>query len=260
MKPDKLQASVDEGALQVYALGSLSFETLLRLQKRLHFDVSGDRAQAAVVLCEHAPFISVGRQGSRAHILYEESELRTRQWPVRWLPRGGGCLLHLPGQVGIYPFMPLDRLGLTVRGYLAKLATTIAATLAEFSLLRPIAHDHTGVSVGSRLIAAFGVAVRDWVTTYGVYFNLDPNLEEFRRVRHFPVTADPMTSLARERRGLVRPALVRQRLVEHFQTEFGFSRIALFTDHPALHAPPPRTGTLAVWQSRQDSHCPSWGL
>src|SRR5438876_5396937 len=90
MKLDKSQHDDDRGALQVYMLGPLSFESFVRLQKRLHFDICSDREQAALILCEHPPFISVGRQGSRAHILYEEAELRARQWPVRWLPRGGG--------------------------------------------------------------------------------------------------------------------------------------------------------------------------
>jgi hypothetical protein len=43
-----------------------------------------------------------------------------------------------------------------------------------------------------------------------------------------------MTSLVRERRGLVRPALVRERLLEHFAARFGFGRMSLFSDHAAL--------------------------
>ncbi len=53
-------------ALQVYLLGTLDFEAMLRFQRRLHYEVSGDRTQAALVLCEHPPLITVGRHGSRA--------------------------------------------------------------------------------------------------------------------------------------------------------------------------------------------------
>src|SRR5688572_13627508 len=97
-------------ALQAYLLGLVEFEAALRLQRRLHYQVTGDRSSACLVLCEHAPLITVGRHGSRAHILYEPAELQTRRWPIRWVNRGGGCWLHLPGQFNLYAVLPLDRL------------------------------------------------------------------------------------------------------------------------------------------------------
>src|SRR5581483_11812554 len=84
--------------LQAYLLGSVDFDAALRLQRRCHFDVTGDRTQAFVLACEHPPLITVGRHGSRAHIRFEPQDLQTRHWDVRWVNRGGGCLLHLPGQ------------------------------------------------------------------------------------------------------------------------------------------------------------------
>jgi len=56
-------------------------------------------------------------------------------------------------------------------------------------------------------------------------------------------------SIARERRGRVRPSLVRERLVEHCRQAFGFGRVSLFTDHPLLQKSPPRT-RLAAGVSR----------
>src|SRR3954447_16736143 len=98
-----------EPALQVYLLGLVDFETALRFQRRLHFDVCDGRMAAALVLCEHPPIITVGRLGSRAHL---RSEADDPDHPVRWVNRGGGCILHLPGQLAVYPILPLDRLGL----------------------------------------------------------------------------------------------------------------------------------------------------
>src|SRR2546426_281708 len=86
-------------ALQVYLLGTVDLEAVLRLQRRLHFEISGQRDQAILLLCEHPPVITVGRQGSRAHIFCGPEELRSRRWNVRWVNRGGGCLLHAPGQL-----------------------------------------------------------------------------------------------------------------------------------------------------------------
>lgn len=221
-------------ALQVYLLGSVDFEAALNWQRRLVYTVSGDRSSAYLLLCEHPPVITVGRQGSRAHLRWEEETLRLREWPVRWVNRGGGCLLHMPGQLAVYPILPLDRLGLGLQSYLDRLHLTVADTLADFNVDTERRPERVGLWAGGRLIAGVGIAVRDWVSYYGCVINLAPDLEPFRRISCGGADEAPMTSLARERRGPVRPALVRERLVEHFASRFGFSRTTLFFDHPAF--------------------------
>jgi lipoyl(octanoyl) transferase len=220
-----------ERALPVYLLGSVDFEAALRFQRRLHFDVCDGRIAAALVICEHPPLITVGRSGSRAHI---RNDVAVAEFPLRWVNRGGGCILHMPGQLAIYPILPLDQVGLDVPGYLERLGQTCLALVSDFSLRTVPRADAHGVWVGERLIAAIGVSVRDWVSSFGAYINIQPALEPFRLVQTVVGARESMTSLERERRGPVRPAMVRQRLVEHFQACFGFARVALFSDHPAL--------------------------
>src|SRR6266446_2379113 len=118
--------------LDVYLFDAVDFTTWLGLQRRLVFDVSGDRGRAVLVLCEHPPVISVGRQGSRDQIHFEPRELMLRGWSVRWVNRGGGCVLHLPGQLAIYPILPLNRLGLGVQAYLDRLHEVLVAVLGDF--------------------------------------------------------------------------------------------------------------------------------
>ena len=221
-------------ALQAYLLGPVDFDAALALQRLLVYQVTGDRTAAALVLCEHPPLITVGRQGSRAHILYEPEELQVRRWPVRWVNRGGGCLLHLPGQLAVYPVLPLDRLGLGLRSYLDRLQGVLADLLDDFGLRAETGPERPGVWVNGRPIAAVGVAVRHWVTYYGAALNVNPDLVPFRRVHCLGPAEPPMTSLERERRGPLRPALVRERLLERFAARFGFGRVSLFSDHPAL--------------------------
>ena len=223
-----------DSTLQVYLLGAVDFDPLLRLQRRLHFEITGDRRQAALILCEHPYSITVGRQGSRAHIHLEPEELHTRRWPIRWVNRGGGCVLHGPGQIALYSILPLDRLECGITEYLQNLGDTIRDLLSDFSLNAAIHVDARGVWAGERMLASLGVSVRDWVTAYGAYVNIHPALDLFRAVTVADDHDQPMTSLERERRGPVRPALVRERLIEHFRVRFGFSRVVLFSDHPVL--------------------------
>ncbi len=219
-------------ALRTYLLGLVDFEGALRLQRRLHFEVTGNRREAALILCEHLPIFTVGRQGSRANIRIAEDELSSRSWRIRWVNRGGGCVLHVPGQLAIYPVLPLNSMKLTISQYLKKLSTVIQETLADFSVRAEVRDG--GVWVRQRLIAAMGVTVRDWVSYFGAYLNIQPDLELFRGFRCSEKIPEPMTSLERERKGPVRGAMIRESLLAHFVENFGFHQHAVFTDHPSL--------------------------
>src|SRR5207237_9928756 len=58
--------------LKAYLLGTVDFETALRFQRRLQFEVSESRSHGALVLCEHPPLITIGRQVSHGHLRLEE--------------------------------------------------------------------------------------------------------------------------------------------------------------------------------------------
>lgn len=222
------------GLLRVHLLGTLTFDAVLSLQRDLAARLAYWRDGAALVLCEHPPLITVGRQGSPGDILAAPDDLATRGWPVRWVHRGGGTILHLPGQLAVYPIVPLDLLGLTVRDYLHRLQAVLAAVLNDFSVAGGIRSDPTGMWVNDRPIAALGIAVRRGVTSFGATLNVDPDLTLTRLV--VPAGGSAPTSLARERRGPLRQALVRQQLVEHFRDCFGFA------DTDVLFSPPGEPG------------------
>lgn len=227
-------STMGDMVLQAYLLGTVDYEAVLGLQRRLVYQVAGDRDTAALLMCEHPPLITVGRHGSRGHIQFPPEDLALRGWPVRWVNRGGGCFLHLPGQFALYPILPLDRLGLGLEAYIQKLHEVVLAFLADFGIRGHTRPGKPGVWVGARPIAGVGIAVRDWVAYHGLIVNVQPDLHGFRKVHYWGANGEPMTSLERERRGPVRPSLVRQQLLDHFTACFGFSRTSLFLEHPAL--------------------------
>jgi lipoyl(octanoyl) transferase len=230
----RLKSAEAESVLQVYMLGLVEFEAALALQRRLVYQVTGDRNTSALILCEHLPLITVGREGSWSHLHCSPEELRARRWRVRWVNRGGGCLLHLPGQLACYPILPLDRFGLGLQTYVDRLGEVIQGLLEEFDVRGQARRDGAGVWVNGRPIAGIGVAVHDWVSYFGFSFNVNPELPLLRLVRWGAKDAEPMTSLERERRGRLRPTMVRERLLEHFVERFPFSRTSLFSEHPML--------------------------
>lgn len=228
-----MQRTSSELVLHAYLLSRVGFDDWLALQRRFVYDVRGDRSSGVLVLCEHPPTISIGREGSSEHIRIEPEELAALDWPVRWVNRGGGCLLHVPGQIACYPIISLDSLGIHLQEYLTRLHGVIHDVLTECHVPAELHSDSAGVWVGERRVAHVGVAVSDWVTYFGSAINVDCPLKSFRAVQ-CDGAAKPMTSIEREKRGRARASTVRQRFVELFAARFGFERVSLFHHHPSL--------------------------
>ena len=111
-----MNQALDAPPLEIYLLGTVDFDEIQQVQRRLVYDLGeGGRGGGALILCEHPPTISVGRSGSRAHILADDPELRSRGVSIRWVNRGGGCVFHVPGQLAGYLAMPLAASGLDLR-------------------------------------------------------------------------------------------------------------------------------------------------
>lgn len=224
-------------ALRAYLLGTVGFNELFALQRRLVYDVSGDRSAPAVIVCDHPPGITIGREGSRLHVRLSPEELAAREWGIRWVARGGGAMLHAAGQVAAYPVLPLDELGLTPAAFARRLSAAAADVAAGFGVPAVVPDDRPGLRVNGRLIALVGLAVRGWVSSFGLVLNVNPDLELFRGV-WCDGDPTPMTSLQRESPARVRVPAVRQQLVERIAARFGYDRISVFHTHPAVSAGP----------------------
>ena len=162
-------------SVEAFFLGKIDFEACLALQRRLVFEAGGRAdGQIALLLCEHPGLITVGRLGSRAHIHLSPRELTSRRLEVSWVNRGGGCLLHAPGQLAVYPIVPLWWHRFTVGEYLNRLQSGILATLNELGIAGQTRAGSHGIWGRTGQLVAFGAAVKNWTTYYGAYINVDP--------------------------------------------------------------------------------------
>jgi lipoyl(octanoyl) transferase len=222
-------------ALEAFFLDRLPFERCLELQRRLIDEVGRrDDGQIALLLCEHPEIITVGRGGSPGDVNRDSRVLKSREIEVIYANRGGGCLLHCPGQLAIYPLAPLAWHGLTVGEFLERLQVGIVETLDDLGVRARILPGRHGIFGRTGQLAALGMAVRNWVTYYGAYLNVDPPLGLFRVIESDPADHTRMSSLAAERRGPIRMPTVRAALVRHLSEAFGCDRYHLYTGHPLL--------------------------
>ena len=189
-----------------------------------------DDGQIVVLMCEHPEVITIGRGGRPSQVAGGSRLLRSRQIETLWINRGGGCMVHCPGQLAIYPILPLRWHDFSLGEYLQRFQAALAETLSELGVQIQPQPGRFGVWGRTGQIAAFGVAVRDWVTWHGAYLNVSPALGLFRLVQ----CHTPMGSIAAERCGVVRVATVRAVLVRHLTEAFGCDRYHLYTGHPWL--------------------------
>ena len=216
-------------------LGLVDFSEVQQLQRRIVYEL-GEPGGAALILCEHPPTISVGRSGSRAHIGPDDKLLQALGITVRWVNRGGGCVLHLPGQLATYLVLPLDTFALNLQGYLDRLHTTIIRVLEEFDLAGSVRADLPGVFSGPARIATVGVAVSRSIAYHGLTLNVGPYLDGFDVLDEPGIGTAPLryTSMEARRQRPTAMSKVREALIRNLEQVFGLERHHLYTCHPLI--------------------------
>ncbi len=222
-------------SVEVRLLGTVDFDTCHQLQQRLVYESTGRRdGQIELLLCEHPQILTVGRRGSRAHLFLDRQELISRRLEVRWVNHGGGCLPHVPGQLAVYPIVPLAAHGFGVGEYLERLQQGLIDTLSELGFKPETRPGQFGVWGRKGQLAALGVAVKDWTTYHGAFINVCPDLSLFRWIRTDPVGHSPMSSLLAEHQRPIRMTQVRQTVIRRLTAALGCERFHVYTGHPLL--------------------------
>jgi lipoyl(octanoyl) transferase len=224
----------DTPQLDVRLLGTVDFESAQFLQERLVYEISGRTdLYGGVFLCEHPPLITVGRAGSRAHVLLEQKDLATRGLQVRWLNRGGGCLVHSPGQLAVYPVVPLQRLGMGLQDYRTALVASVLDLCDELDIAAWPVERNYGVAGRGGVFTFVGAAVKRWVAYQGMFINVNPLMQTQRLVSIGASGLRP-TSLEALRGRAISMATVRESLIRNLARRLGYTQYQVFTGHPLL--------------------------
>jgi lipoyl(octanoyl) transferase len=209
---------------------------MLNLQRRLAYEAaSREDGRITILACEHEPAITIGRGGSRADILIDQEELDRRQIEVQYLARGGGTVLHGPGQLALYFISPLGRLRWSVGNYLRRLHGGLAGTLDALLVRHRTPANAFDLRGTSGLLSAMGVTVRHGIASFGVALNVCPDLDLYHRIHS--ASGDPrstMGSLLTERASAGRMAAVRSTLIATLPSALGCETCQVFSGHPLL--------------------------
>jgi lipoyl(octanoyl) transferase len=96
--------------IQYLYLGRVEYNEGLRLQAEIAGLVAEGRVRNVLLLLEHPPVLTLGRNADRANILASEELLKRRGVTVHEINRGGDVTYHGPGQLVGYPIFDLRTL------------------------------------------------------------------------------------------------------------------------------------------------------
>ncbi len=173
-----------------------------------------------LVFTEHDPVYTLGvRLGAARHLLWNEAELARRGIVVVATNRGGDITYHGPGQIVGYPVVDLASRR-DLHAYLRFLEQVLINAVGSLGLAAGRRPGQTGIWLGTRKLAAIGVAVKRWVTFHGFALNVNNDLAPFGGIVPCGITDGTVTSLRQELGRECDPAEVKAVLAAEFWAEW----------------------------------------
>jgi lipoyl(octanoyl) transferase len=204
---DNLQSQIENSLISVVQLGTLDYSTGLRLQQQLIALRKEEKIGDVLLLLEHKPVITLGRNAKASNVIAPPELLAQRGVEVFECDRGGDVTFHGPGQIVGYPIFDLrgfatpdgKRKTLGAVDFVRRLEEVLIRSCADFSIPTKRVKGLTGVwTEGEAKLAAIGVHISRFVTSHGFALNVNPDLSYFNLIIPCGITSKPVTSMQRE--------------------------------------------------------------
>ena len=222
-------------------LGTVPYAGAWALQRRL----AAARADGAldadcVLLLEHPPVFTMGRNGSPDHVPGGPERIRALGAEYLEVDRGGSVTFHGPGQLVAYPIVDLAGV-LPVPGtpgqgdvlrYVRALEEAMLGAAAAAAVTAERRPPYTGVWVGEEKLGAIGVKLSRGVTLHGLAINVTTDLDWFAEVIACGIDGAGVTSLRRLGAQGWTPQRLAPVLARHLATALGL--VAAGPDRPLL--------------------------
>ena len=204
-------------------LGSADYKEVWDLQAKTHLEKQNGRTDDILYTVEHNHVYTLGKSGSRDHILLSEEEMTAKGISYYEIDRGGDITYHGPGQLVVYPIIDLNNYYKDTHRYLRDLEEVVIRTLAELGITGTRDEEFTGVWVGEEKICAIGIKVSRWITMHGIALNVNTELEYFDKIIPCGIFHKGVTSIKKELNKEADMNEVKKLILKNFETVFGLS-------------------------------------
>jgi lipoyl(octanoyl) transferase len=242
--------------ISLIQLGIVDYATGLRLQQQLVALRKEEKIGDVLLLLEHSPVITLGRNAKAANVIASPELLAQRGVELFECDRGGDVTFHGPGQIVGYPIFDLrgfatpdgKRKTLGAVEFVRRLEEGLIRTCADFAIPTKRIPGLTGVwtdngqdreghdfsraeknpdkepasaaAVHTAKIAAIGIHISRFVTSHGFALNVNTDLSYFNLIIPCGITAKPVTSMQQELGKLLDLNAVAESISRNFGTVF----------------------------------------
>jgi lipoyl(octanoyl) transferase len=240
--------------ISVLQLGTLDYATGLRLQQKLVQLRKDGLIGDVLLLLEHTPVITLGRNAKAANVIASPEQLANRAVEVFETDRGGDVTFHGPGQLVGYPIFDLRgfasrdgrRKTLGAVEFVRRLEEVLIRTCADFAISTKRISGLTGVWTNPEVgdphvgtasavqqseasnpdnsaeakIAALGIHVSRSVTSHGFALNVKVDLDYFDLIVPCGIGSKPVTSMEKQLGRQLSPQEVAHSISRNFGTVF----------------------------------------
>jgi lipoyl(octanoyl) transferase len=187
-------------------LGRMEYAAALALQQQVCALRQQEQIGDVLLLVEHPPVLTLGRNAQRQHVVAGDEALAQRGISLFETNRGGDVTYHGPGQLVGYPVLNLRGFtpSIGIVDYLRKLEEVLIRACAEYGVLTERVAGRSGVwtlpggAIPEKKIAALGVHVARGVTTHGFALNVTTDLTDFGLIVPCGISDRGVTSLEAE--------------------------------------------------------------
>ncbi|HYK87700.1 MAG TPA: lipoyl(octanoyl) transferase LipB [Acidobacteriota bacterium] len=197
-------------------LGSAEYSRTLALQLRICELKKAGFEPDVLLLLEHPPTITLGRNGKWHNLLVSEGELEERGVRRYEVDRGGDITFHGPGQLIGYPLMRLDPGERDVHVFMWNLEESIVRLLREYGIEGGRVEKLTGVWTPAGKIAAMGIHISRWITRHGFALNVNTDLSYYDLIIPCGISGKSVASMETVLSRKIDLREVAQKYVHHF--------------------------------------------
>ena len=197
-------------------LGLSDYNDTWKLQKKLQSKRILGEIEDHLLLVEHPPVFTLGKNASKQHIISNSENVSIIQ-----TDRGGNITFHGPGQLVCYPILDLNHYKRSITWYMRELEQLIIDVLGEYDIKASRKKGLTGTWVKDKKIAALGVRISRWVTMHGFSLNISPDLNFYKNIIPCGIKEYGVTSMAKIMGNEV-PSMdeVKGKMTKHFTKNF----------------------------------------